>query len=106
MTESKSEWMKMKPAEVEKLIVELHKESSSPAKIGLMLRDKHGIPKAKLIGKRITKILKDNKLLPLTEKKMSEDKITSLNTHIAKHKHDYTAKRSLTKSLWAVKKLK
>ncbi|MEK6850095.1 MAG: 30S ribosomal protein S15 [Nanoarchaeota archaeon] len=106
MTEKKADWIKTKPAELEKLILELHKEGHPPAKIGLILRDKHGIPKSKLAGKKILQILKENKLQYLTEKKIVQDKIDSLGKHITAHKHDYTAKRSLTKNLWAVKKLK
>jgi len=105
MAEKKSELTKMKPAELEKIIIDLHNSDVSPAKIGLILRDKHGIPKTKLITKNVKKILDENKLPYLTEKTMAQDKINSLNVHILAHKHDYTAKRSLSKSLWAVKKL-
>jgi small subunit ribosomal protein S15 len=105
MTETKSDWMKAKPAEVENLIINLHKEGHSPAKIGLILRDKHGIPKLKLMGKRITEVLKKSKNMPITEKQLFQSKIAALEEHIAKHKHDYTAKRSLSKGLWTVKKL-
>ena len=105
MSETKSEWMKVKPAELEKHVLDLHKEGHTPAKIGLMLRDKHGIPKAKLIGKKITQVLNDNKISPVTEKQIAQQKIVELEAHITKHKHDYTAKRSLSKSLWAVKRL-
>lgn len=106
MAEQKSEITKIKPAEVEKLVVSLSKEGNSPAKIGLILRDKHGVPKSKLVaGKKISQILDENKLSSKTEKKNVQDKIINLESHIGKHKHDYTAKRSLSKSLWSVKKL-
>ena len=106
MTENKNEWIKMKPAEMEKIVITLHKEGHSPTKIGLILRDKHGVPKAKLIGKKITKILSENKLPHVTERSMFEKKIENLNMHISKHKHDYSAKRSLAKGQWTIKKLK
>ena len=105
MSEKKSELVKIKPAELEKKVLDLHSEGHSPAKIGLILRDKHGVPKAKLIGKRVNQILKENKQSPITEKSIVQNKIDSLGKHILQHKHDYTAKRSLTKSLWAVKRL-
>ncbi len=101
----KPDWVKITPQEVEKLVLELHKAGNSTAKIGLILRDKHSIPKAKLLGKRITQILKENKLPFKTEKDIFKDKIKSIEKHISQHKHDYTAKRSLTKTLWSVKKL-
>ena len=105
MKENKSDWVMVKLPELEKLVSDLHKEGHSPAKIGLILRDKHGIPKAKLVGKKITKILNDAKLVYKSEKEMKANKIQEIEKHIAIHKHDYSAKRSLSKSLWAVKRL-
>ena len=99
MVENKTEWVKLKPAEVEKLVLDLHKSGETPAKIGLILRDKHGIPKAKLVGKKISKIIIDNKQTPVTEKVTFAKKIATLEGHIAKHKHDYSAKKSLSKGL-------
>jgi small subunit ribosomal protein S15 len=101
----KPEWVKMKPQELEKLIIELHKEGNSPAKIGLILRDKHGVPKAKLIGKKITKILDEQSLQYPKEKEIFTKQIENLKIHIEKNKHDNSAKKSLTKKLWIVKKL-
>lgn len=104
MTETKPEWVKMKAPELEKIVVDLHKQSNSPAKIGTILRDKYGVPKAKLISKKITKILKDAKLNIIPEKEIFSKKMKNLNIHIEKNKHDYTAKRSLGKKLWVMKK--
>jgi small subunit ribosomal protein S15 len=103
---TKPSWVKMKPAELEKIVVELAKEGKTPAQIGLTLRDKHGVPKAKLIGKKIKDILEENKIDYKTDEKIIEGQIEPLKTHIAKNKHDYTASRALTKKLWAVYRLK
>ena|SRR3989344_4999152 len=100
----KPEWVKMKPAEVEKLVLELHKQGNTPAKIGLILRDQHGIPKVKVLGKRLTKILADNKITVNPEKDLLAKKMKNLEVHITKNKHDYPAQRSLTKKLWIAKK--
>lgn len=105
MTLKKTDWIKMKPAELEKLVIELHNEGNPPAIIGLILRDKHGIPKSKLVSKKITKMLKENSLVPETDKKVVSTKIEKLNTHIEKNKHDYPAQRSLAKNLWALKRV-
>lgn len=102
MIETKPEWVKIKPAEIENIVVELHKEGNAPAKIGLILRDKYGIPKAKLLGKRITKILKEAKMDFISEKELIKKRIESVEKHISIHRHDYTAKRSLGKKLWAL----
>ena len=89
----KAEWAKMKPEEVEKLIVELGKKGNAPEKIGLILRDQHGIPKAKLFGKKISKVLAEHKLPSSSEQKNLKIKIETLGKHATAHKHDYTAKR-------------
>ncbi len=99
----KFDWVKMKPAELEKIVVELYKKGESTAKIGLILRDKYGIPKAKLLGKRITEILINAKIPLRSEKEVIAQKMDSLNKHIAKNKHDQPAKKKLVKELWAIK---
>lgn len=93
-------WVKMKPAELEKIVVELAKEGNSPAQIGLILRDKHGVPKAKLLGKKITQILKENNLPWKSDEAVMNDKISSLKNHTGKNKHDYSSTRALTRRLW------
>ena len=76
-TEKKPSWIKMKPKEVEELVVKLAREGNSPAKIGLILRDKHGIPKVKLLGRKVEKILKSTNVKYITEKVEIEKKITN-----------------------------
>ncbi len=105
MAEAKPEWIKIKPQELQKIIIDLHKENNSPAKIGLILRDKHGIPKTKLVlNKKISKILSENNYEIKKEKEAVAKKIEILEKHISKNKHDYTSKRSLAKKTWILKK--
>lgn len=106
MAEVKPDWVKMKLPELEKIVVELAKAGESPAKIGIILRDKHGVPKAKLVGKRILQILKEKGIEVKSEKQNLQDSMKNLGEHIAKNKHDYNAKKSLAKKLWTVAKLK
>ncbi len=101
---TKPNWITIKPAEVEKIVVDLHKQGNSLAKIGLILRDKHGIPKAKLISKKIKKILLEANHSLIPETVHVQEKIKNIKTHLAKHKHDYTARRSLNKKLWIITK--
>ncbi|HVY01224.1 MAG TPA: hypothetical protein VHA12_00475 [Candidatus Nanoarchaeia archaeon] len=104
-TTAKPEWMKMSAKEVEKLIVDLAKQGNTPEKIGLILRDKHGIPKAKLVGKKISQVLKEAGITYDTLKNVQEKRISALDNHIKAHKHDTSAKRSLAKRMWVVHKL-
>lgn len=99
------DWVKMKPAEIKQIVIDLAKKGETPAKIGLILRDQHGVAKAKLLGKKISQIITEEGIVIKSMKENVEGKITKLNTHSAKHKHDYSAKRSLTKKLWIVSKL-
>ncbi len=96
----KQSWVKIKPDELERIIIDLAGQEMSPAKIGLVLRDKYGIPKAKLLGKKITQILKEKNIRHITEKDIVTKKIETIKGHMKKHKHDYTAKKSLEKKLW------
>lgn len=93
-------WIKIKPEELEKIIIELAKQGNTPAKIGLVLRDKYGIPKAKILGKKITEILKDSGIEYKSEKNIIGEKAEKLKIHKEKHKHDKHVLRSLAKRVW------
>jgi len=84
---------------VEKVIVDLRKEGTSSAKIGLILRDRYGVPDVKALtgGKRIGDILRDNKL----ESEIPEDlrdlmkKALGLRKHLSDNDRDLHNKRQL-----------
>ena len=102
---SKPSWVKMKQEELVKLVLELNNKGLSPTRIGQTLRDEHGVPKSKIMGKRIGEILRENNIEHKGDKEVVGEKIERLKKHIEKNKHDYTSSRSLTKSLWALKRL-
>lgn len=107
MAEAKTSWIKMKSADVESLVIDLARKNISPEKIGLVLRDQHGVPKVRLItNKKISQILKENKLGVNPEAENISKRIDNLKKHIEKHKHDYTAKQKLTKRLAHLRKVK
>lgn len=101
----KPSWLTMKPSEIEKIVLELHKQGETPAKIGLILRDKHGVPKAKLLGKKVKEIIEHAGASISPEINYVQAKIKNLERHNSQHKHDHTSRRSLTKKLWIVRKL-
>jgi small subunit ribosomal protein S15 len=105
MVEAKTDWMKMKPSDIETLVVDLAKQGNNPSKIGFILRDQHGIPRAKVLGKKISTILAEKKVTYKTEKELYQAGIARTEKHSVAHKHDYTAKKALAKKLWHVKKL-
>jgi ribosomal protein S15P/S13E len=106
MAEKKPEWVKMKSNEVEALVIDLAKKGETPEKIGVILRDTHGVPRVKLVGKRIMTILRDAKMPTESQKLRVNKKVKNIEQHIAKNKHDYKAQRSLNKNMWIVNKLK
>ncbi len=105
MAKKKSLLAKPDLTEIEKTIIDLANKGETPAKIGLTLRDMHGIPKIKILGKKITQMLKQLNAPVIKEKQIMDKKIETLREHIKKNKKDHPAKRSLTKKLWAVQKL-
>ena len=109
MAETKKEkpsWIKLKPKEIEEKIIELAKEGSPPEKIGLILRDKHAVPKTRqIIEKKISEVLKEAGIEYRNEKVQLSKKIQVLKSHLEKNKHDNSAHRSLTKKLWTLNKL-
>lgn len=60
-----AKWVKADKAKVEDLVLQMAKEGAAPAKIGLVLRDQHGIPDAKqVLGMSVTAFLKSKDAAP------------------------------------------
>ena len=104
MTE-KIQLPKLNVADVEKIIVELGKQGVPSDKIGLILRDQHGIPKVKTLGIKIGKILVKHKMEKSPEKANTKKKIETLRKHFATNKHDYTAQRKAVMYAARLKKM-
>ena len=108
LTKVKPTWIRLKPKEIELLVVKLAKEGNSPSKIGIILRDTYGVPDVEfLTNKKITKILEEKKLL----KKFPEDlaslikKVSILKKHMEENKKDTSALRGLQITESKIKKL-
>ncbi len=57
------EWLEVDKAEVEEIILKMAKEGVPSSKIGLVLRDRYGIPAIRtILGMPIAKFLKKNKV--------------------------------------------
>ncbi len=92
------EWCKRTPEEVEALIVKYARSGESASKIGLILRDQHGIPLVKNItGKRITQILREKNLAPQYPEDLMNlvRKAQRLKAHLEEHPKDLHSKRGL-----------
>ena len=98
-------WTKMRQEEVEKIIIDLGKQGENPAKIGSILRDKYGVPKTKIYGKKICQILNERGIKYEKERDLIDKKVRILKKHIIKNKHDYNSFRALTKKLWVINRI-
>lgn len=91
-------WVEYKKPEVEKIILKLRKEGNSAASIGLILRDRYGIPSVKAVtGRKVVAILRDAEEYP----EMPEDmlnlmrKAVQIMAHLEKNRQDKYSKRGL-----------
>jgi small subunit ribosomal protein S15 len=91
------DWSALNPREIESHIIELSKNGHSTSEIGMILRDQYAVPDVKLAtGKKITKILEQNKM----KQEIPEDLRNLIHTalqlkkHLETHKKDLSNKRS------------
>jgi len=92
-------WCKYDAEEVEALVAKLAREGNNASSIGVILRDKYGIPLVRpIVGKTVQGILKSSDAAP----KIPEDletlmrKAERARRHLDKNRADSIAKRSLT----------
>jgi len=91
-------WVKYKKKEVEDLVLKLANQRHSSALIGIILRDRYGIPDVKAItGKTIAQILKENKVYPnIPEDLLSLfKKAVFLRDHLERNKADRLSRKGL-----------
>ena len=91
-------WVPLGAAEIEDLVSKLAADGNGAAKIGLLLRDQHGVPNVKLAtGKTVSQILKEKGQAP----KLPEDlgsllkKVISLDAYLKHNPRDLHNKRNL-----------
>jgi len=98
MRDSPPEWSGHKPEDVEGLVVKLRENNLSQSQIGMVLRDVHGIPHAKLsTGKSVGQILADAKMAPRVPEDLTNliQKALRLHRHLETNHNDVHNKRSL-----------
>jgi small subunit ribosomal protein S15 len=98
VTKRSPAWCRYTAEEVEALVIRLAKEGHPPSKIGIILRDQHGIPLTKPVtGKSVSQILKERELAPALPEDLENlmRKATRLHVHLDKNKADLHNKRAL-----------
>jgi len=91
-------WVRVKPKEVELLIVKLAKEGKTSSQIGLHLRDSYGVPSVRSISKKkVGQILAEKNLVPKLPEDMTSliRRSITIRKHLEQNRKDRTAKRGL-----------
>jgi len=91
-------WSNTDAKSITKVILDLRKEGASSARIGLILRDRYGVPDVKLaLGKRIGDILRENKVASEIPEDLRDLMVKSLGLrkHLSENKKDLHNKRQL-----------
>ena len=94
----KASWVKLKPNEIEEIIIKLAKQGHSSAKIGTVLRDQYGIPSTRVLTKeKISNIMKKNDAYPELPEDLFDliKRAVDLRSHLDKNNKDYISKRGL-----------
>ena len=81
---STAKWVKVSKEKVSELVEKLSKEGVTQAKIGMVLRDQHGVPSVKaVLGKSLSAFLKEKKL----DSKYPQDLLDLIKKAVGLRKH-------------------
>ena len=101
-------WSNTNKDEIENTIAQLGSNGTSSSKIGMILRDRYGVPDVTLVtGKKIVTIMKEKNII----QKVPEDihniiiSVLELNKHIVKNPKDVHNKRSLNNKISKIRRL-
>lgn len=84
-------WVKITPEEAEALVVKYAKEGVQPSRIGVILRDVHGVPLIRqLTGKRLSAILRENNVYPEIPDDLANliERVRRMHLHLSTHRSD------------------
>ena len=101
-------WSNTNKEEIENTIAQLASGGKGSSEIGMILRDRYGVPDVTMVtGKKIGQILKEKNVAP----KVPEDiqsiilNVLDLNKHLLKNKKDVHNKRSLNNMISKIRRL-
>jgi small subunit ribosomal protein S15 len=101
-------WSNTNKEEIENTIAQLASGGKGSSEIGMILRDRYGVPDVTLVtGKKIGQILQEKNVAP----KVPEDiqsiilNVLDLNKHLLKNKKDVHNKRSLNNMISKIRRL-
>ncbi|MEM3164040.1 MAG: 30S ribosomal protein S15 [Halobacteria archaeon] len=91
------EWAVLDASEIGNTVLALRNQGLTPSRIGMALRDRYGVPSARLAGKRVTRLLEEKG----AAQKIPEDlaallgRAVRLSKHLGAHKTDVHNRRNL-----------
>ncbi|ORY97825.1 40S ribosomal protein S13 [Syncephalastrum racemosum] len=91
-------WLKASPEEVVDMICKSAKKGLSPAQIGVILRDSHGVPQVRSVtGNKVLRILKSNGLAPAIPEDLYHliKKAVTIRKHLERNRKDKDSKYRL-----------
>ncbi len=94
----KPKFIKMKESDLKKVIAELAEENEQIAKIGIILRDKYGIPTTRVYGKKLAEYLKELGIESDIDLKNAEKKVDRIKEHLKTNITDRHTKHKLQKA--------
>ncbi len=92
------DWVDYSEDEVIELVTELAEEGYDPSQIGIILRDKHGVPSVKEItGQKLTEILEEQDLAPELPEDLKNlvEKAEKIQDHLEENPKDRQSIRRL-----------
>ena len=100
-------WLKYTDQEVKEIILKIVEKQPelTSEKIGLILRDNYGIPKTKIYGFSISKVLKEANKYKNPDLSNMQTKVAKLEKNVAKNKQDKRTGRALIINKARLKKI-
>ena len=92
------DWMATSPQDIEKLVVKSRNQGLSSSQIGIVLRDKYGVPDVEVAtGKKLVQILEENKMGPEIPEDLQNliKRALRLKEHLSGSPKDLHNKRAL-----------
>ena len=92
------QWLDLTPETVEQIAIELAREGTRPAEIGVILRDRHGVPSFHLVtGKRLVEFLSEAEKAPEMPEDLSNlvNNANRLVEHLGRNPSDGKNRHSL-----------
>ena len=101
-------WSNTNKEEIEKTLIQLANQGKSTSEIGMVLRDRYGVPDVrKVTGKKILSIMKENKLAPKVPEDMYNliSHVLELKKHLDSNPKDVHNKRSFNNKISKIRRL-